>query len=117
MIQLTQDLLDNQEVQVNFDVMVPESARLVVSNRFGDGADLARIEILSEDGASEAVIRSGMIADSIAWSPDEARLAVGGYHYGPTQIRSVVLLVASDGERTPIEVPFDHQVRPLGIRD
>ena len=90
---------------------------MLVSNRFGDGSDLARIEILSADGTREAVIRSGMIADSIAWSPDEARLAIGGYYYGSNQVRSVVLLTDSEGTGEPIEVPFDHQVRPLGIRN
>lgn len=98
--------------------ILPLSGRIVlVSNRFGEGSDLARIEILSADGTREAVIRSGMIADSIAWSPDEARLAVGGYYYGANQVRSVVLLAASDGVGESIEVPFDHQVRPLGIRN
>lgn len=98
--------------------ILPLSGRIVlVSNRFGDGSDLARIEILSADGTREALIRSGMIADSIAWSPDEARLAVGGYYYGSNQVRSVVLLADSEGTGEPIEVPFDHQVRPLGIRN
>jgi hypothetical protein len=98
--------------------ILPISGRIVlVSNRFGDGSDLARIEILSADGTSQAVIRSGMIADSIAWSPDEARLAVGGYYYGSNQVRSVVLLADSEGAGATIEVPFDHQVRPLGIRN
>jgi hypothetical protein len=97
--------------------ILPRSGRIVlVSNRFGDGSDLARIEILSADGTSQAVIRSGMIADSIAWSPDETRLAVGGYYYGSNQVRSVVLLTDSEGTGEAIEVPFDHQVRPLGIR-
>ncbi|MGB5432502.1 MAG: hypothetical protein WBO21_05785, partial [Acidimicrobiia bacterium] len=59
----------------------------------------------------------GMIADSIAWSPDEARLAVGGYYYGSNQVRSVVLLADSEDAGATIEVPFDHQVRPLGIRN
>jgi hypothetical protein len=58
-----------------------------------------------------------MIAESIAWSPDEARLAVGGYSSGTVQLRSVVLLAASDGTGAPIEVPFDLQLRPLGIRE
>lgn len=98
--------------------ILPDSGRIVlVSNRFGDGSDLARIEILSADGTSQAVIRSGMIADSIAWSPDEARLAVGGYYYGANQVRSVVLLADPEGAGETIEVPFDHQVRPLGIRN
>jgi hypothetical protein len=98
--------------------VLPLSGRIVlVSNRFGDGADLAQIEILSPDGASETIIRSGMIADSIAWSTDEASLSIGGYYYGANEVRSVVLLAASDGTGEPIEVPFDHQVRPLGIRN
>ena len=98
--------------------ILPLSGRIVlVSNRFGDGSDLARIEILSADGTNEAVVRSGMIAESVAWSPDEARLAVGGYYYGANQVRSVVLLTDSGGTSEPIEVPFDHQVRPLGIRN
>jgi len=98
--------------------VLPLTGRIIlVSNRFGDGADLARIEILSADGTREAVIRSGMIADSIAWSPDERRLAVGGYYYGANQVRSVVLLASADGSGAPIEVPFDHQVIPLGLRD
>ena len=98
--------------------ILPESGRIVlVSNRFGDGSDLARIEVLSADGTRQAVIRSGMIADSIAWSPDEAHLAVGGYYYGSNQVRSAVLLTDSEGRGEAIEVPFDHQVRPLGIRN
>ena len=98
--------------------ILPLSGRIVlVSNRFGDGADLAQIEILAPDGARETVIRSGMIADSIAWSPDEKSLSVGGYYYGTNEVRSVVLLAASDGTGEPIEIPFDHQVRPLGIRN
>ena len=98
--------------------ILPLSGRIVlVSNRFGDGGDLAQIEILSADGTRESVVRSGMLADSIAWSPDEARLAVGGYYYGSNEVRSVVLLAASDGAGELIEVPFDHQVRPLGIRN
>jgi hypothetical protein len=98
--------------------ILPLSGRIVlVSNRFGDDADLARIEILAADGTRRAVIRSGMIAESIAWSPDETRLAIGGYYYGSNRVRSVVLLAASDGTGQSVEVPFDHQVRPLGIRD
>jgi hypothetical protein len=108
---------DDFEEHPTAAAVLPLSGRIVlVSNRFGDGGDLARIEILSADGTREALIRSGMIADSIAWSPDEARLAVGGYYYGSNEVRSVVLLAASDGTGEPIEVPFDHQVRPLGIR-
>lgn len=96
--------------------ILPGSGRVVlVSNRFGEGSDLARIEILAADGSPEAVIRSGMIADSIAWSGDGSQLAVGGYYYGSNQIQSVVLLAASDGTGEPIEVPFDQQVRPLGM--
>ena len=119
--------LANQEALGRFDdleehataaAILPHSGRVVlVSNHFGDGADLARIEIISAEGTREAVIRSGMIAESVAWSPDETRLAIGGYYYGDSQIRSVVLLAASDGTGTPIEVPFDHQVRPLGLRE
>jgi hypothetical protein len=98
--------------------ILPKSGRIVlVSNRFGDGADLARIEILSADGTSELILRSGMIAESIAWSADEAQLAIGGYYYGSNEVRSVVLLAAADGSGDPIEVPFDHQVRPLAIGD
>ena len=98
--------------------ILPVSGRIVlISNRFGDGSDLAQIEVLSADGTRQTVIRSGMIADSIAWSPDEAHLAVGGYYYGPNQVRSVVLLTDSEGGGESIELPFDHQVRPLGIRN
>ena len=98
--------------------ILPLSGRIVlVSNRFGDGADLAQIEILAPDVARETVIRSGMIADSIAWSPDEKSLSVGGCYYGTNEVRSAVLLTASDGTGEPIEIPFDHRVRPLGIRN
>jgi hypothetical protein len=98
--------------------ILPVSGRIVlVSNRFGEGSDLARIEVLSPDGTRRGVIRSGMIADSIVWSPDETHLAVGGYYYGSNQVRSVILLTDSEGTGEAIEVPFDHQVRPLGIRN
>lgn len=98
--------------------ILPRSGRVVlVSNRFGDGTDLAKIEILSGNGIQLAVIRSGIIADSIAVSPDEARVAVGGFHYTSDHVSPVVLLFASDGSGSPIELPFDDQVRPLGIRD
>jgi hypothetical protein len=98
--------------------ILPQSGRIVlVSNRFGDEGDLARIEILAADGTRQGLFRSGMIANSIAWSADETRLAVGGYYYGSNEVRSVVLLAASDGTGEPFEVPFDHEVRPLGLRN
>jgi hypothetical protein len=97
--------------------ILPGSGRIIlVSNRFGDSDARARIEILAPDGTTETVIRSGMIAESIAWSTDESRLAIGGYYYGSNEVRSVVLLTATDGSGDEIEVPFDHQVRPLAIR-
>jgi sugar lactone lactonase YvrE len=108
---------DDWEEHPTAAAILPRSGRIVlVSNRFGDRGGLARIEVLSDDGTSEAMIRSGMIADSIAWSPGEDRLAVGGYYYRSNQVRSVVLLTDVDGMSEPVEVPFDHQVRPLGIR-
>jgi hypothetical protein len=98
--------------------ILPVSGRIVlVSNRFGEGTDLAKIEILSADGDRELIIRSGMIADSIVWSSDQSRLAVGGYYNRSNQLPSVVLLAATDGSGQPIEVPFDGQVRPLALRD
>jgi hypothetical protein len=116
--QRTLDRSDALEEHPVAAAILPRSGRIVlVSNRFGDGSGLARIEILSAEGTREAVIRSGMIADSIAWSPDETRLAIGGYYYGANQVRSVVLLADSEGATEPIEVPFDHQVRPLGVRE
>jgi hypothetical protein len=116
--QLALERFDDLQEHPVAAAVLPRSGRIVlVSNRFGDGGELALIEILSADGSPQAVIRSGMIAESIAWSPDETRLAVGGYYYGPTEVRSVVLLAASDGMGEHVEVPFDHQVRPLGIRD
>lgn len=94
--------------------ILPSSGRIVLVTN-GNRGDLTRIEILNPDGSRQATVRSEMIAESIAWSPDEAQLAVGGYHSSSNRLRPVALLVASDGTGEVIEVPLAYQARPLGI--
>jgi hypothetical protein len=118
------DLSDQQSLERFGDLdahptaaaILPSSGRIVLVTNDNE-AHIARIEILNADGTRQAAIRSEMIAESIAWSPDEARLAIGGHRYSSNQIRPVVLVVASDGTGEAIEVPSDYQARPLGIRE
>jgi hypothetical protein len=107
---------DLDEHPVAAAILPRSGSTILVSNRFGDDDDIARIEVLGADGITRAVLRSGMIADSIAWSAGEERLAIGGYHYAPDRVRSAVLLVDADLGGAPVEVPFDQQIRPLGVR-
>jgi hypothetical protein len=97
--------------------ILPRSGRtLLVSNRFGDRWHTGRVELLAPDGTSLAVLRSGFIAESIAWDAGESTVAIAGYAYGPDRIESRVLLVDADLAADPVEVPFDGQIRPLGLR-